>query len=143
MKAVEEIPPPLPAAETGRTESLRWLLVVAGGAVAARGAMFFGLPLPGCLLREMTGVPCPFCGSTRAFGALASLDFAQALRWNPLVSAGACVMFVLLLVALARGRGGAGLPERVGSAFASAPRRWLLAAALALNWLYLFLHLPR
>ncbi len=143
MKAAEIIPPPLPVAETGRMEALRWLMMVAGGAVAARVAMSLGFPVPGCLLRETTGVPCPSCGSTRAFGALAGLDFAQALRWNPLVSAGACVMFVLLVAALARGRGGAGLPERVGSAFASTPRRWMLAAALALNWLYLFFHLPR
>ena len=143
MKAVEAIPPPLPAAASGRVEAARLLLVLAGGAVGARVALHFGIPLPGCLLRETTGVPCPFCGSTRAFGAMASLDFVQAFRWNPLVSAGACVMFVLLLVALARRRSTAGLPERVGGAFASAGRRWLLAAALGLNWFYLWFHLPR
>jgi hypothetical protein len=44
-----------------------------------------GLPLPGCAFRELTGLPCATCGSTRMVQALLSGDLLQAIAWNPLV----------------------------------------------------------
>lgn len=70
--------------------------------LVARVALDFQLPLPPCPLREMTGVPCPSCGSTRTFAALARLDFAAALRLNPLVCVGACAASALWLLAMGR-----------------------------------------
>lgn len=37
-----------------------------------------------CVFRNLTGVPCPGCGLTRAFAALASADFSAATRLHPL-----------------------------------------------------------
>ena len=66
--------------------SWRAPLVVGAGAVllaptllrpGARGPVL-------CPLRHVTGLWCPTCGMTRAFGWLARGDFDQAVRYHPL-----------------------------------------------------------
>lgn len=42
-----------------------------------------------CLLRGLTGVPCPFCGGTTAMVQLGRGDLLGALRASPLVVLGA------------------------------------------------------
>lgn len=42
-----------------------------------------------CVLKLVTGIPCPTCGGTRAVGLLAHLDVLGALAMNPLVALGA------------------------------------------------------
>ena len=37
-----------------------------------------------CLIRSITGVPCPSCGMTRSVTTLAQGHLAEALWWNPL-----------------------------------------------------------
>ncbi|MDR1631038.1 MAG: DUF2752 domain-containing protein [Oscillospiraceae bacterium] len=37
-----------------------------------------------CLFRAVTGIPCPSCGMTRAWFAVARLDFRAAFRYHPL-----------------------------------------------------------
>jgi hypothetical protein len=37
-----------------------------------------------CLLRGLVGIPCPSCGLTRAFCALAHLELRQALHYHAL-----------------------------------------------------------
>lgn len=90
--------------------------------------------LPSCFFREITGIPCPTCGGTRAALALLSGDLAGAFHANPLVAAA----FVLLvgggLVAGAIALAGRGVrePERIPG--------WARAAVilvLAANWLWL------
>ncbi len=85
-----------------------------------------------CILREITGVPCPACGSTRAFFAASHGRIAEAFLLNP------------LLVAAAAG-GGAWLVLRLGFGrtltldLSTRARRALWSAAavvLALNWAY-------
>ncbi len=44
-----------------------------------------------CLLRGLTGVPCPFCGGTTAFVQLGRGDLVGALRTSPLAVLGAPV----------------------------------------------------
>ena len=39
----------------------------------------------GCPIRILTGISCPSCGMSRAVEALASLDFAAAFHFHPLV----------------------------------------------------------
>lgn len=36
-----------------------------------------------CLLRELTGVPCPACGMSRALFSLVRLDISAAFRYHP------------------------------------------------------------
>ena len=84
-----------------------------------------------CLVIALFGVPCPSCGSTRAFGALAELDVLGALRFNPLIVLGTL-----------------GLPVLFASARSFPPfllrHGWtIFGAAVILNWLYLWMFLPR
>lgn len=143
MKAVETNPPPLPrpaVTQSGR-QALVSLALLLGLIAFASVALHYQLPLPACPLRETTGVPCPLCGSTRAFASLAGLDFLEALRLNPLVCLVACGLGALWLLALARVAGPMAWLQRrsgVGRSW-----QWLLALALLLNSLYLCLYLPR
>ena len=71
--------------------------VAAVGGVAAAGAAIdaAGVRRPAtlCLLRAVTGVPCPFCGSTTAAARAATGDLIGALAANPVT-----VLAVLALV---------------------------------------------
>jgi hypothetical protein len=46
-----------------------------------------------CLMRSITGVPCPSCGTTRSVTALAQGQLAEALWWNPL----GLIMFISMI----------------------------------------------
>lgn len=37
-----------------------------------------------CVIRSITGLPCPGCGMTRALIALSKLEFTKAVRFHPL-----------------------------------------------------------
>lgn len=116
-----------------------WLLVLA----AARGIQWFPNLLPPCGLRTLTGLPCPFCGGTRALIAWSRLDFAQAFACNPLVGLGCiavCAWFFVWMVD--HWRGG---DWNVRTARRLQKKPWpaiLIGAALA-NWIYLLLWLPK
>ncbi|MBW2103518.1 MAG: DUF2752 domain-containing protein [Deltaproteobacteria bacterium] len=65
------------------------------------------LPLRSCAFLEMTGYPCPFCGYTRAFWAMARGEWGTALHNCPLgalLFVGVAVLFVWSLFGVA-GRG--------------------------------------
>lgn len=51
------------------------------------GALLALVPTSTCIARILFGIPCPACGLTRAALAALRLDFATALRWNPLAPA--------------------------------------------------------
>ena len=112
------------------------------GTIGALGTAAVGLlgldhlPFTVCLLKGLTGFPCPTCGSTRAVGRLAHLDLAGALAMNPLTTLAAALV-ALWAVAdfglLTRGRG---LDLEVGRPLGRLVR-WLALVAVAANWLYL------
>ncbi len=67
---------------------------------------------PTCLLRIMTGLPCPGCGMTRAWVHLAHGDVLTAFEYNvfgPLGMAAAAGVLVYVVVALVRRQP----PERI------------------------------
>jgi hypothetical protein len=37
-----------------------------------------------CVFRNLTGLPCPFCGSTRSVGQILQGNFAEAFAFNPM-----------------------------------------------------------
>jgi Protein of unknown function (DUF2752) len=88
-----------------------WLLA---GLAAAGGFLLFRLwvPAPGvqntvCLLRRLTGLPCPGCGMTRAFAHLAKGEWAAAASDHLLAYVLAVELGLAWLAwggALARGR---------------------------------------
>ena len=98
------------------------------------------MPL-GCPFRAATGLPCPFCGGTRAF-ALASRGDGSFLRFNAVwvaLAALAVLAGAVLLAAAARGgRFGGGRP---GGPVAPA-WRWPAAvlALLAVAWAWALVH---
>jgi hypothetical protein len=75
-----------------------------------------------CPLRTLTGVPCPFCGMTRACVALVHGHVASSLAFNP----AGILVFALAAVLLVRPR----LVTRIR------PPVWTFVAAFALLWIW-------
>ena len=95
----------------------------------AQQALYTGVAWP-CVFLNLTGIPCPTCGATRCFAALANLDLLGATRFNPLMVIGILLLPVLPFV-----------QQRV---LRLERRHWvLLGAAVMINWVYLCLFLPR
>ena len=44
------------------------------------------IPSWGCPFKDLTGIPCPTCGGTRALAALGRLDLQEAILCNPMVT---------------------------------------------------------
>jgi hypothetical protein len=96
------------------------------------------LPVSFCAFKQLTGLPCPTCGGTRALGRLAALDIPGAFAMNPLaVGLGVAVALWALcdLVLLPR-RQSLRLEVRPDAAFAV---RVAVVLAAAANWAYLVL----
>jgi len=86
------------------------LLAVAAAVVLAVSFVVPPAELPGvpvCMFRNVTGLPCPGCGLTRAFCAISHGQFSSAWEYNPfgyLFYAGAVAL--LLYPAVSRLRPG-------------------------------------
>jgi hypothetical protein len=116
----------------GRQLAFLWGGAALACAAAAPFARELAAGTAACAFRAITCVPCPTCGGTRALLALARLDLAAALAWNPLVTLGVAFFFAGGLVALVRALRGQGVPDPT-------PPRWAGAAlglALAANWAF-------
>jgi len=104
----------------------------------ARLSLAWPFPVPFCLLKRLTGIPCPFCGTTRCLQACSQLDFAAALHWNPLAfvaCVGIAVWFVAWVVDRLWHRRWLALLRRVPQLRAI---KLGLIAAVLLNWVYLW-----
>lgn len=127
-------------------------LFLLGFLVARFAAPLFKL-LPACAFRQVTGVPCPSCGATRAGLALAQGNLMTALSYNPLFVLGLGVLFgwsVYRVFEIWSGRPVAGgLVKQMMKTFGvhsvgaalnvRRRRRWLAVGAIAVNWLYLII----
>ncbi len=85
-----------------------------------------------CMWREITGVPCPTCGSTRAFFAASHGRIGEAFLLNPLLGAVAASGGAWIVLRLGFGR-------TVKLDLSMRARRalwWAAAVLLALNWAY-------
>lgn len=80
--------------------------VVGGGIAGAH--LVFGIGIP-CPLLWLTGIQCPFCGSTRAAGALARGDLSLAWSFNALLVVGLVILGLLAIAWLVELAGGPAL----------------------------------
>lgn len=90
-----------------------------------------------CPLREITGIPCPTCGGTRALSHLAAGDWSAAVAANPLVILAGSGFLLTALYATA-----ATLRPAWRRALALTPNekrsaRWLAILLIVLNWAWL------
>lgn len=76
-----------------------------------------------CMLRRVTGMPCPTCGVTRSLRALGQGEVAAAVRFHPLGP----LYYVLLLAVMVRSAG-----------IALSGRTWLERTARVLVWMLPF-----
>jgi len=56
----------------------------------------FSSKIPLCLFHSITGMPCPFCGMTRAFLAIGQLKFIKAFYFHPLSIIILAIMIIYL-----------------------------------------------
>jgi hypothetical protein len=109
------------------------LVLLAG----ARVSLAWPLPLPFCLLKRLTGIPCPFCGATRCLQSCSRFDFASAFFWNPLaLAAGAGVALWFMAWAVDR-LWNLGWLAGLRRAFQIRGLKFVLIGAVFLNWAYL------
>ena len=93
-----------------------------------------GLGLP-CLLRTLTGIPCPLCGMTTAATGLAGGDARGALAANPLVLVLAVGTLCMTVLLAARALGLAPAP----APWSHATRRrawWAVGVLAAASWAF-------
>lgn len=76
----------------------RLIFVLAIAALACGGILLYAHLTGGCVIRNLTGMPCPTCGMTRAGLLLFSLRFHDAFFMHPLVYV--FVPLVLIVCAL-------------------------------------------
>ncbi|MFO7958738.1 MAG: DUF2752 domain-containing protein [Candidatus Brocadiia bacterium] len=90
-----------------------------------------------CVWRAVTGVPCPFCGGTRAVELAAHGEWAASLMMNPLgtlLVGGGGLATVWLALCAATGRD-LGLTA-VGRALKARATPYLAGAGFALLWIW-------
>ena len=113
------------------------------GAFLAKFWMGLNLPFPVCLLRKLTGIPCPTCGCTRSLAAWTRLDVGTAFLLNPLFFL-VCLSVIIWFAARAIESKSArtflsGLPKVLKKHLG-----WkVISAAVLINWIYLCLTLPK
>ncbi|HCN78195.1 MAG TPA: hypothetical protein DIT13_13495 [Verrucomicrobiales bacterium] len=90
-----------------------------------------GLPLWPCVFADVTGLPCPGCGMTRAASALLRGEWAEAWRFHPFAFAFA----VIGLFAAA----GAMLPRASAGALAAKVEAWEVKSRLTAIFLAVLL----
>ena len=138
------IPPMLPSADTRQKRvPVLVLLALALLMSLAYCVIEFHIPAPVCLLRQSTGIPCPTCGGTRSLAAWVQLDLPAAFRFNPLIFLASVAALLWSIVrGVERLSGKTFLPTRL--LIPDSPWAWLAGSvAVALNWIYLCLTLPR
>ena len=74
---------------TATTAGYTWLIIK-----LINGNLYNESSYNGCLIKNLTGVPCPSCGSTRSIGSVLQGHFLDALYWNPF----GIIIIVLMLI---------------------------------------------
>jgi len=97
---------------------------------------YFHRPVQLCLVKRLTGVPCPTCGFTRGALSLLGGHIAQAWLYNPLLYTVLALFSAVIAVRIIWGR-------RVSISLTSKERKaaWLVAGMLFFaNWAYVIFY---
>ncbi|MEA2683536.1 MAG: hypothetical protein QOK05_1864 [Chloroflexota bacterium] len=90
-------------------------------------------PVPPCLFHQVTGQPCPFCGGTRSFAAMAHGNLAAAVHVYPVGP----LMFLLVAALVVYSAWAVASGRRIRVDLDDRLKRGLLigvVVVLALNW---------
>ena len=94
------------------------------------------LPLKKCTFLSLTGYPCPFCGFTHSFWAMAEGDWDFAVYNAPL----ACLVYIATVLLFAWNITALFMRVRVVSGLFCLLKffhaGWIIAAMFVLNWVY-------
>jgi hypothetical protein len=97
------------------------------------------LPIRSCTFLNLTGYPCPFCGFSRSFWAMARWDWAYAFHEAPL----ACLFYMAVALTFAVNAAALLLGRQIRlSRLMSIKKknvRWvfiIVSALFLMNWLY-------
>jgi len=125
-------------------------LVILGGVLLLLAAVGFvpleRNPMPLCAFKNLTGLPCPLCGGTRAAHALLNGDFGRAVYLNPLAFPAVLAFMLAAFVAAAELWRGRTLADWPALGRRVAPLAPLFLTLLLLWWLphiYNALHTPK
>ena len=94
------------------------------------------IPFWGCGFRRVTGIPCPGCGLTRVADRVAHLNFAGALRANPLGTLAAGFFVATAMVSLLHLAFAMPVPELVLDDREVRRVRWLAVALFGFNYVW-------
>lgn len=108
--------------------------LVAALAVRGLGLDRFAVPL--CLFKNLTGLPCMTCGTTRTLALLGTGDLAGAFVMNPLMAFTGLALGVLAVADLMARAGGRALRFSASAPTAMA-LRIVVPALILVNWVYL------
>jgi len=136
---------PQPSVLSPQSSSLSPLLSLGGVILLiamVRLAAQWRLPLPPCMLRTLTGIPCPFCGSTRSLLAWSHFEIIKALCFNPLTFLLVLVIAVWFLLWMSEVFLKRPWLVVFRQRFRSMAMKVVVAILVLLNWIYLCLTLP-
>jgi hypothetical protein len=91
-------------------------------------------PIPPCIFHQVTGQPCPMCGATRSFVALAHGDIARSVYLYPL----APVLFLAMLIGIGYGAWAMATGKKLRLQMSLRTHQvigLIILLAFALNWL--------
>lgn len=91
---------------------------------------------PFCIVKRITGVPCPGCGTWRAASCLTHGEFGLALYHNPLATLGFLYLIVLFLSIVVDAVARTDCYRRLRYFSLSSWGYALIMAAVILNWLW-------
>jgi len=118
-----------------------WLLVTLAASALAAVSWQIGLRPPPCFFHQVTGLPCPGCGSTRAVVQLAQGHIAAAFIFNPLTTLAAFALGTYCLYAtVVLASGSPRLRLTAQSGLPAGLLRTTALAALVANWWWVIAH---
>ncbi len=121
---------------------LIYAIIVALGLLLARFVPWLTIIFPPCFFRKIVGLPCPTCGLTRSVFALARLDPVTAIQFNPLFAITVSVVMILAILSLGLWLINRHCLEWQLTAQHWKRLRWIILAAIFINWMYLIFFLP-